>query len=98
VEDGKTIERISETTIEAHLSRNNLVRDTQHGFRRKRSCLTNLLEFFATVIDTYDNEKLVDIIYLDFQKPFDKVPHQRIMAKLEAHGISVTSQHGYAIG
>jgi len=30
----------------------------------------------------------VDIIYLDFQKAFDKVPHHRLLLKLEAHGIS----------
>jgi len=29
----------------------------------------------------------VDIIYLDFQKAFDKVPHRRLVLKLKAHGI-----------
>ena len=29
----------------------------------------------------------VDIIYLDFQKAFDKVSHQRLLLKLKAHGI-----------
>ena len=27
----------------------------------------------------------VDVIYLDFQKPFDKVPHQRLILKLKSH-------------
>ncbi|KAF2365866.1 Reverse transcriptase domain [Trinorchestia longiramus] len=31
--------------------------------------------------------KAVDLVYLDFQKAFDKVPHERLMAKVEAHGI-----------
>jgi ribonuclease P/MRP protein subunit RPP40 len=30
----------------------------------------------------------VDVIYLDFQKAFDKVAHQRLLKKLEAHGIT----------
>ena len=34
-----------------------------------------------------DEESPVDVIYLDFQKAFDKVPHQRLMLKLKAHGI-----------
>ena len=29
----------------------------------------------------------VDINYLDFQKAFDKVPHQRLLLKLKVHGI-----------
>ena len=41
------------------------------------------------VIDTYDtgNNKAVDLIYLDFQKAFDKVPHERLLVKVMAHGI-----------
>ena len=70
---------------------NNLIGDSQHGFRNKRSCLTSLLDFFAQVIDTYDTKnnkaKAVDLVYLDFQKAFDKVPHERLMAKVNAHGI-----------
>ena len=34
-----------------------------------------------------DEESPVDIIYLDFQKAFDKVPHQKLIFKLKAHGI-----------
>ncbi|KAF2356834.1 Reverse transcriptase domain [Trinorchestia longiramus] len=35
----------------------------------------------------YDRTKAVDFVYLDFQKAFDKVPHERLMAEVEAHGI-----------
>ena len=68
---------------------NNLIGDSQHGFRNKRSCLTSLLDFFAQVIDTYgtDDNKAVDLVYLDSQKAFDKVPHERLMVKVNAHGI-----------
>ena len=68
---------------------NNLIGDSQHGFRNKRSCLTSLLDFFAQVIDTYDTDynKAVDLVYLDFQKAFDKVPDERLMVKVNAHGI-----------
>ena len=34
-----------------------------------------------------DEGSPVDVIYLDFQKAFDKVPHQRIILKLKAHGM-----------
>ena len=34
-----------------------------------------------------DNKKAVDLVFLDFQKTFDKVPHDRLMVKVNAHGI-----------
>ena len=34
-----------------------------------------------------DNGNCVDVVYLDFAKAFDKVPHKRLLSKLEAHGI-----------
>ncbi|KAF2344377.1 Reverse transcriptase domain, partial [Trinorchestia longiramus] len=69
-----------------HLNDQNLITGTQHGFREKRSCLTNLLDFFGEVNHIYDRTKAVDLIYLDIQKAFYKVPHGRLMAKVEAYG------------
>ena len=48
-----------------------------------------MFDFFSLVIDTYDtdNNKAVDLVYLDFQNAFDKVPHERLMVKVTAHGI-----------
>ena len=48
-----------------------------------------MLDFFVQVINTYDmdNNKAVDLVYLDFQKAIEKVPHERLMVKVNAHGI-----------
>ena len=80
----KTMERLIKGRLITHLEMNNLIGDSQHGFRNKSSCLTSLLDFSAQVIDTYDtnNNKVVDLVYLDFQKAFDKVPHERLMVKV----------------
>ncbi|KAF2348361.1 Reverse transcriptase domain [Trinorchestia longiramus] len=83
----KTIERLLKVHITEHLNDQNLITDTQHGFKEKRSYLTNLLDFFEEVNRIYDRTKAVDLVYLDFQKAFDEVPHERLMAKVEAHGI-----------
>ena len=53
----------------------------------KRSCLTNLLEFCDDVTGILDEGDPVDVVYLDFQKAFDKVPHKRLGCKLATHGI-----------
>ena len=52
-----------------------------------KSCLTNLLEFVDKVTNATDDGDAMDVIYLDFQKAFDKVPHKRLMLKVDSHGI-----------
>ena len=56
-------------------------------FFKARPCLTNILCFLEDVTKWVDEGSPVDIIYLDFKKAFDKVPHQRLLLKLKAHGI-----------
>ncbi|CAM5136333.1 unnamed protein product [Eretmochelys imbricata] len=60
---------------------------SQHGFCTGKSCLTNLLEFFEGVNKHVDKGDPVDIVYLNFQEAFDKVPHQRLLNKVSSHGI-----------
>ena len=50
----KTMERLIKVKIITHLEHNNLIGDSQHGFRNKRSCLN----FFARVINTFDTQTL----------------------------------------
>ena len=57
------------------MENNHLILDSQHGFRKGRSCLTNLLEFLDRVTGCVDAGDSVDVIFLDFAKASDKVPH-----------------------
>ena len=83
----KIFESIIVDLIVEHIEKNNLLLDSQHGFRQNRSCLSNLLEFFHYMLSVYDKSRAIDIIYLDFQKAFDKVPHKKLMVKTRALGI-----------
>jgi hypothetical protein len=85
---GKLLESIIRDEIVIHLRERKLIGDTQHGFTQKRSCLTNLLEFMEIITQYVDDGHPVDVIYLDFQKAFDKVPHARLIKKVKAHGIN----------
>jgi len=71
-----------------HLRRFQLIERSQHGFTKNRSCLTNLLEYLEFVSSYIDRGIPVDVVYLDFQKAFDKVPHRRLLARVESMGIS----------
>jgi len=84
---GKILEAILKVNIVRHITVHSLINASQHGFLSRRSCLTNLLEFLEYVTSALEQNKPVDVIYLDFQKAFDKVPHVRLLRKLEAHGI-----------
>ena len=83
----KLIESIVKDSLMAHLEENMLMNPSQHGFMPGKSCATNLLEFFEVVTRTVDDGKNMDIIFLDFEKAFDKVPKECLLAKLAAHGI-----------
>ena len=83
----KILEKVIKTSVWEHLDKYKLIRDTQHGFRSGRSCLTNLLEFLEYITKQLDEGNNVDVIYLDFSKAFDKVPHLRLVHKLRSHGI-----------
>ena len=69
------------------LVKHKLINTSQHRFLKARSCLTNLLRFFEEITKWVDDGSPVDVVYLDFQKAFDKVPLQRLLLKLKAHGI-----------
>ena len=83
----KMLESLIKDAVMEHLILNNLITDSQHGFMKKRSCLTNLLQFFEYVTCSIDNNIPVDAIYLDFSKAFDKVPHQRLLYKLKSNHV-----------
>ena len=88
------VEKIMECCLKdiiiEHLNKYRLIKDSQHGFTSKRSCVTNLLGFLETVTDYIDKgypTYPVDALHLDYQKAFDKVPHCRLITKLKALGI-----------
>jgi len=73
----KLFEHIVREDLVQHLELNHLISDTQHGFRKGRSCLTNLLVFLDEVTAGVDSGNCIDAIYLDFAIiAFDKVLHQ----------------------
>ena len=83
----KSLETIIRDHMIDFLVKHKLINSSQHGFLKARSCLTNLLCFFEEITKWVDEGSLVDVIYLDFQKAFDKVPHQRLILKLKSHGM-----------
>ena len=88
----KTLEHILVININKHLALDSILADCQHGFRSQRSCETQLVQFVHEIISNLDGavnrgHKQTDLIIMDFAKAFDKVPHRRLLHKLEYYGI-----------
>ena len=84
---GKLMERLVKNAIVEHMTTNNLFSEAQHSFLKGKSCVTQLLEYLEDITESMDNGNDVDVIYLDFCKAFDKIPHRRLIKKLEIYGI-----------
>ena len=66
----------------------NKISEHQHGFCFGKSCTSNFLESLDTIYSILSTEGECDVIYLDFGKAFDSVPHQRLLIKMANMGIS----------
>ena len=84
---GKLMESCLKDQITRHLDDHNLLRDTQHGFRQGHSVLSNLINHLDTLTKLIDSGVPVDVLYLDFAKAFDVIPHRRLLAKCAGMGI-----------
>ena len=84
----KLLEHIIHSHVMKHLELHNILTDSQHGFRAKRSTETQLIQTIHDLSKSLDKKETVDMAILDFTKAFDKVPHKRFIHKLNYYGIS----------
>ena len=84
----KLLEHIIHSHVMKHLEKYNILTDSQHGFRAKRSTETQLIQTIHDISKSLDKKEIVDMAILDFTKAFDKVPHKRLIHKLNYYGIT----------
>ena len=84
----KMLERIVKMKLGQHLEKFHLQSIWQHGHKNKRSAITNIMETVHCWMDYLSHDIPVDVLYMDFQKAFDSVPHQRLFNKLQQYNIT----------
>jgi len=84
----KLMEHIVSSEIHSFLDENNVLHGAQHGFRKGRSCETQLIHTFNTLAMNKEKGHITDVIILDFSKAFDSVSHKKLIFKLQRAGLN----------
>ena len=83
------ISKVMETLVRNHIMNymfdNSLFSNKQFGFLPGRSTVLQLLNVLDEWTQAIDSGNFIDCIYMDYQKAFDKVPHMRLLNKLNAY-------------
>ncbi|XP_065639969.1 uncharacterized protein LOC136072639 [Hydra vulgaris] len=81
----KIMESFIHNRIMKHCYNNSLFTKARHGFLSKCVCVSNLLKAREILTDAVHHGYAIDVIYTDFAKAFDKVPHKKLRHKLKAY-------------
>jgi len=79
---GKLMEQLILEVIIKQVEEKKVIRSSQHGFTKGKSCLTNLIAFYDGMTGWVDEGRAVDVVYLDFSKAFDTVFRNILLGKL----------------
>ena len=87
----KILEKLIHVRLNDFLTRNNIITDSQHGFRKQRSTQSALIQLTDHILEYFDKTEYTCGVFLDFKKAFDCVDHTILIRKLEHYGLRNSS-------
>ena len=86
----KIVERAVHQQLYNYLSQNHLLSSSQHGFRHRHSTETALISITDQILSANDRGEISLLCLLDLSKCFDVIDHQKLLTKLQMHGVDTS--------
>ena len=83
----KIVERAVRQQLYNYLSQNHLLSPSQHGFRHHHLTETALISITDQILSANDRGDLSFLCLLDLSNCFDVIDHQKLLTKLQMHGV-----------
>ncbi|XP_030759775.1 uncharacterized protein LOC115885127 [Sitophilus oryzae] len=84
----KILENVIKIQLVNHIENNNILPDTQSGFRVGHSCTTALLNVTDHIFRSINEDKFTLLVLLDYSKAFDALNHKALTKILEHIGLT----------
>jgi len=82
------MEQLMLEAIKKQVEEKKVIRSSQHGFTKGKSCLTSLTAVYDDVTGWVDEGRAMDVVYLDFSKAFNTASHNILLGKLRKYGLN----------
>ena len=83
----KILETIIASDLLTFLYKHRLLSKNQHGFLKKHSTITNIIESLNDWTVSLTNNRSVIVAYVDFRRAFDVISHTKLLQKLVSYGV-----------
>ena len=83
----KILEKLIVCHLTEYFDSNNILIPQQYGFRTRYSTVDQLIRTYSDITSMIDQGKVVDLVFMDYTKAFDRVCHRTLLCKLRSIGI-----------